>query len=84
MSIGVDQIVRLLGDVLQLGPRAASLKAETPLLGNIPELDSMAVLNVIEEIERRFGITIDDDDMQADVFESVATLHKFVSQKAAG
>ena len=32
----------LLDQVLQLGPRVSSFHAETPLLGSIPELDSMA------------------------------------------
>ena len=54
----------------------------TPLLGALPELDSMAVLELIVELERRFGITVEDDDVTADVFETLASLTEFVDGKA--
>ena len=43
----------------------------------------MAVLSVIQAIEQRFGITIDDDEISADTFESVASLSAFVEGKQA-
>jgi acyl carrier protein len=55
--------------------------AATPLLGSIPELDSMAVVTVITMIEERFGIVVDDDEISAETFETVGTLYDFVNAK---
>jgi acyl carrier protein len=48
------------------------------LLGAIPELDSMAVVSLITTIEERFGIVIDDGDIDGDTFRTVGTLTDFV------
>ncbi|KXW58906.1 acyl carrier protein [Ferrovum myxofaciens] len=71
----------LLDQVLQLGPRVSSFHAETPLLGSIPELDSMAVVNLITTLEEHFGFTIDDDEINAEVFGTLGTLTAFVDHK---
>jgi acyl carrier protein len=77
----VEEIRQLLGDVLQLGSRSAELKAETALLGNLPELDSMAVVSVITALEERFGIVVEDDDISAETFETLGKLTDFVNSK---
>jgi len=74
---------RILRDALSLGPRAESLSAESPLLGGMPEFDSMAVVTVVGMIEDQLGITIDDDELSADVFSTVGTLAEFVQRKGA-
>ncbi len=79
----LDQVRSLLGDVLQLGERKADLELSTPLLGSLPELDSMAVATVIAGVEERFGIFIEDDEIDAEVFRTVGTLTDFVDQKLA-
>ena len=40
--------------------RLDSMDASTGLLGSLPELDSMAVVELLAEIEDRFGFEIDD------------------------
>jgi acyl carrier protein len=77
----VEDIRRILGDTLQLGPRADQLTANSPLLGAIPEFDSMAVVTVLTMVEEEFGITIDDDEVSAEIFETVGTLAGFVDRK---
>lgn len=77
------EVKSILGEVLQLGPRAASLTAETALLGSLPELDSMAVATVIAGIEERFGVFVEDDELSAETFATVGTLAAFVDQKLA-
>lgn len=79
----LDEVKSLLADVLGLGASAHSLQADSPLLGAIPELDSMAVVGVIAAIEDRFGVIIDDDDISASTFETVGSLAAFVEQKTA-
>lgn len=74
-----QQILRILDEVLSLGGRTASFDHATPLLGAIPELDSMAVVSLITTLEDRFGIVVDDDDIDASVFATVGALVDFVS-----
>jgi acyl carrier protein len=79
----LTRIKNILRDTLNLGDRADKLNADTPLLGGIPEFDSMAVVSVVTMIEDEFGISIDDDDLSADVFETVGSLAEFTERKAA-
>jgi acyl carrier protein len=66
-----------------LGKRAvpAHLDDATPLLGAIPELDSMAVLGVLTQIQEDFGVSIDDDEVSAEMFETYGALRGFVASK---
>ena len=76
-----ERIKQILRDSLQLGSRADRLTPTSQLLGGIPEFDSMAVVSVLTMIEDEFGITINDDEISADVFETLGTLAQFVSGK---
>lgn len=77
----IDQVKAVLGQTLNLDGRDRSFTAATPLFGSLPELDSMAVLQVIMALEERFGMTIDDDDVTAETFETVGSLTAFVDRK---
>lgn len=76
-------LIEVLAQALGLGARAAELTPQTPLLGALPELDSMAVATVLTAIEERFDILIDDDEVSAEMFETVGSLAAFVDQKQA-
>lgn len=58
-----------------------SFKDDTPLLGSIAELDSMAVVGILTAIEQEAGIEIPDDEVSADVFATVESLHDFVARQ---
>ena len=77
----LDTITPILRAALGLG--AQPLAHDTPLLGSLPELDSMAVIGVIAALEDHFGITIEDDDIHARHFATVGTLQAFVDAKLA-
>ena len=77
----VEQIKTLLAETLGLGPRAALLRADSPLLGSLAELDSAAVVQIITALEERFDIRIDDDEIDASLFDSVGSLAAFVERK---
>lgn len=77
-------LLRILDDVLGLGGRALKFDAATPLLGAVPELDSMAVVNLIAALEDRFGITVDDDEISGDTFATVGSVNDLVTAKLAG
>jgi len=80
----LENIKRILGTTLQIGDRANRLTEATPLLGNVPEMDSMAVVTVLTAIEEHYGIVIDDDEVSADIFATVGTLVEFVASKGTG
>ena len=77
------EVLGILDEVLGLQGRAAGMTRQAPLLGAVPELDSMAVVAILTTIEHRFGFTIDDDELEASVFESVGSLSDFVAGKVA-
>ena len=77
----LQEVLRVLDEVLSLGGRASSFTPATPLLGALPELDSMAVVALITGLEDRFGIIVDDDDIDGATFGSVGSLVDFVNGK---
>ena len=78
------EVLSLLDEVLNLNGRSAEFSASTPLLGAIPELDSMAVVSLITGLEERFGFTVDDDEIEGSTFATVGSLVEFVDGKLAG
>ena len=79
----MPEVLHVLDEVLGLGGRASSFTTATPLLGSIAELDSMAVVALIAGLEDRFGILVDDDDIDGATFASVGSLVEFVDGKVA-
>jgi acyl carrier protein len=81
LSNHVRQVLAMLDDTLNLNGRSAGFTRETPLLGALPELDSMAVAALITAIEETFGVSIADDDIDGSTFESVGSLSDFIATK---
>lgn len=77
------EILGLLDEILSLNGRAAAFSEDTPLLGAIPELDSMAVVALITGMEERFGFAVDDDEIDGATFATVGSLIEFVKGKLA-
>ena len=76
-----EDVKAVLVYVLGIEDRAATIDAGTPLLGNLPELDSMAVLELVAALEQRFAVTIDDDDVTAEAFDTLGSLTALVDSK---
>lgn len=76
------EVTTMLDEVLQLKGRASSFDEKTPLLGSLPELDSMAVIELITAIEVRFQCSVEDDEIDGAVFSSLGSLIDFVRAKA--
>ncbi len=79
----INEVLSILDEVLGLKGRASTFTLETPLLGAIPELDSMAVVGLIAMIEERFGFFVEDDEIDGSSFATVGTLVAFVQGKLA-
>ncbi|WP_157651234.1 acyl carrier protein [Dechloromonas denitrificans] len=78
-----NEVLSLLDEILSLNGRSAEFSLNTPLLGAIPELDSMAVVALITSFEDRFGFTVDDDEIEGSTFATLGSLIAFVDAKLA-
>ena len=56
------QVLLLIDDVLALEGRGLEFTASTPCWGAVPELDSMAVIGIINALEEQFDFIIGDDE----------------------
>jgi acyl carrier protein len=77
----LDEVKQIVIDVLALGPAGKALDEHSALLGSIPELDSMAVVQLIGALEEQFGFTVDDDEISAETFATLGSLTAFVKHK---
>jgi acyl carrier protein len=76
-----DEVRQLIGEILQLGDRVGKLGPDSPLLGSIPEFDSMVVVTLINALEQRFDIQVADDEISSETFETVGKVYEFVRDK---
>lgn len=77
----LNQVNAILYRVLGIDESRQTFLPNSLLLGTIPEFDSMAVVTVITSLEDQFGFVVDDDEIDASVFETVGTLVAFVEEK---
>jgi len=80
----ISEVRQILASALQLGERAASLGPDSKLLGALPELDSVSVVNIVTAIEERYGVVVEDDEIHASIFDSVGSLALFIDSKTSG
>ena len=69
-----DVVVATLG----IDESAHTLQSSTPMLGSMPELDSMAVVELVTALEARFELHFDDSEITGEVFETMGSLVNFV------
>ena len=77
----LDDVKAVVGSTLQIAGRMQQMDAAAPLLGAVPELDSMAVVSLITALEEYFDITVADDEIGASTFETLGSLTRFIEQK---
>lgn len=75
------EVIGVLAATINVKDAAERMRADSPLLGAVPELDSMAVATVITSLEERFGFVVADDEIDGSTFATVATLTEFVRSK---
>ena len=72
----------VLGQVLGLNAaRLAALTEQTPLLGALPELDSMAIATLFGGVEDHFDVLFDDSELTGETLETYGTLLALVRGK---
>ena len=75
------QVLKVLDEVLSLKGGALAWNGNTPLLGAVPELDSMAVVTLIGTLEERFGIHVADDEIDGSACATIGALTQFIRAK---
>ena len=75
------ELLDIIDEALCLEGRASQFDGDAPLMGALPELDSMAVIGLINLMEERFGVTIGEDEVDATTFETVNSLVAYVNEK---
>ena len=81
----MDEIENALVGILRgvLGPNIdrKPLGPDSALVGEVAELDSMAVVAVLTAIEEHFGVVVADDEIDGSTFATVGSLAAFVRSK---
>jgi len=80
-STTLDDVKSVVVSTLGIEDRADTLNASTPLLGGLPELDSMAVVELVAALEARFAFEVSDDEITGEVFETLGSLAAFVEAR---
>lgn len=81
-TVTVDDVRAVVVETLGLDDRAGELDAASPLLGAVPELDSLGVLELVAALEERFGAALEDDDVTAEAFATLGSLTALVGSRA--
>lgn len=79
----LPDVLPVLDQVMGLCGRSAHFDAHTPLLGAVPELDSMAVVALVSALEERFALDFADDDLHAGTFATVGSLCAMLERQQA-
>ena len=79
--VAIEQVMEVLAQSLPIPEDMRRMGAQAPLLGAIPELDSMAITGIIAGIEKCFDIVFDDSEPDAQAFETVGTLRDLIASK---
>lgn len=79
----LDRVRSILVSTLGIQDRRDAIDASTPLFGSLPELDSMSVVELVVAIEDAFDITIDDDELTGETFDTLGSLTDLVETKVS-
>ena len=77
----LHEVIGVVVSVLGIEDRRGGFAASSGLFGSIPELDSMAVVDLVLALQDRFGIEIDDDEITGESFETLGDLAALVDAK---
>ncbi|TRX60212.1 acyl carrier protein [Fulvivirga sp. M361] len=66
---------------LELSIRESDINDEVSLYDGGIGLDSIAIINLIVELENQFGISFDEAEINAKLFSNINTLAEFIQTK---
>lgn len=80
-----DELKRLIVETLMLEDISPKdIETDAPLFGDGLGLDSIDSLEIAMVLEERYGVTLEDDpEVNQQIFQSVASLARFVQESRA-
>jgi len=81
--VALEQVRDIVATVLGVDKDEIELDENSGLLGAIAEFDSMAVVSILTTLEDQYDFFVEDDEISAETFESLGSLHQFVIAKLA-
>ena len=79
----LDEVKQLIVNCFELELDPAEMGPDTKIMDDGLGLDSIAILDIIAAVERRFDVYVDDGDLAADAFKNLGTLTRFVAKLKA-
>lgn len=79
-----EEVKSIVIGVLQLDaahPTVVSIDSHSGLMGDRPEFDSMAVVQLLTALEEFYGFMVEDDEIDAEIFATFGDLCQFVEGK---
>lgn len=81
LSVSTDDLREMIGAVTGDSVAVSSLSDSSPLLETIPELDSLAIVNLLLAMENKYNFQVDDDEVETSIFQSLDSLRNFAQTK---
>ena len=75
------RVIEAVESALHIPLDRSRIRPETPLMGAIPEFDSMTAVALLTTLEERFGFAIADDEFDGATFATFGSLNAFVQGK---
>ncbi|MDX1732981.1 MAG: acyl carrier protein [Halioglobus sp.] len=75
----LDLAVKILANNLQI--ERSELSADTEVLGNFPEFNSLTIVGVIASIEEELDCIVEDEEISTELFATVGDLAAFIESK---
>jgi len=79
--VSIDELRSLIGEVTGDSVAIHSLAESSPLLGAIPEMDSLAIVNLLIAMENKYHFQVEDDEVDQSIFQSLSSLRSFAQDK---
>lgn len=79
----VGRIRKVLIERINPALAAAELTSETVLVGQGLALNSIAILELVTGLEEELDLVVADEELSAEVFQTIGTLARFLEEQAA-
>jgi acyl carrier protein len=76
----LDLAVKILANNLQID--RDELDADTEILGNFPEFNSLTIVGVVGAIEEELDCVVEDEEIGTHLFSTVRDLAQFIESKS--
>lgn len=73
------QVKQMLIDTFKIEEDAANIADETAIVGTGLELDSVDVLEIILQVNKKFGVKLKNEDIKKEHFKTIKALTDFIN-----